>query len=487
MIFSSVARVRDVAGQAVSETDGAAPAAFATEAGMAGESFDALMNSLLGAVCPAATTASVAEEPIALASSPPDTACAITADGENPVTTTDVVTDLEAMAACLPVPSAAATLPPGGKMLPSAAEDSAPDTAIADAVDDLAALLPQGAVIDPPPAPTAVVTEGYASPSVPAVETAAVMPDIAPSLPVAPAADAAPVPGGQPHMPAAVEPSAPAAAAPSPLAASAAVPSLPASSLPIPASPPPPAPAEPAAREATVARTETAQRADAPLPLPADADTGRQAATQEGDTQGQARLQELLAKLGADGAARGPGENFRSLLQGAEGGTPANAAALTYAQAGPAGPARDPAVPNLPVHTPLRHPEWSDEVSQRIRWAIGNQVQSAELKINPPQLGPVEVRVSVDADKQMTVTLSSQHVLVRETLQESLPRLRDLMSEHGFGAVNVDVSQHSSSDGRGTAAQADTDPALPARGDVTDADAVAPQRHQVRGLVDLYA
>jgi flagellar hook-length control protein FliK len=141
------------------------------------------------------------------------------------------------------------------------------------------------------------------------------------------------------------------------------------------------------------------------------------------------------------------------------------------------------------VHTPLRHPEWSDEVSQRVRWVIGTQVQSAELKINPPQLGPIEVRVSVDSDQQMTVTLSSQHALVRETLQDSVPRLRDLMSEHGFSGVNVDVSQHSSSDGRKPAAPMNADTVARTEPDTMEADqgATTALQRDVRGLVDYYA
>jgi flagellar hook-length control protein FliK len=220
--------------------------------------------------------------------------------------------------------------------------------------------------------------------------------------------------------------------------------------------------------------------------------TARDGSSQNGNPQGgQTPLQEILAKIGgADGAARGSGDSFRSLLQGADNGTTANTGALVYTQPGAAaGSARDTAVLSLPVHTPLRHPEWSDEVSQRVRWVIGNQVQSAELKINPPQLGPIEVRVSVDSDQQMTVTLSSQHALVRETLQDSVPRLRDLMSEHGFSAVNVDVSQHSSSDGRKPAAQMHADPAMRSETDAidTDQDTTTILQRDVRGLVDYYA
>jgi flagellar hook-length control protein FliK len=234
-------------------------------------------------------------------------------------------------------------------------------------------------------------------------------------------------------------------------------------------------------------------RSDAPVSGAADsaATSPRDGSPQNGHPQGgQALLQEVLAKIGgADTATRG-GDSFRTLLQGADTGATPNTGALVYTQPGAtAGLTRDTAMPSLPVHTPLRHPEWSDEVSQRVRWVIGNQVQSAELKINPPQLGPIEVRVSVDSDQQMTVTLSSQHALVRETLQDSVPRLRDLMSEHGFNAVNVDVSQHSSSDGRKPAAQADSDPAMRTQADTGDVeqDITSVQQRDVRGLVDFYA
>lgn len=473
-MFSSVAPVRDAIPPAVAETDAAAQAAVA-EAGAQGESFDAVMNFLLGAVTPAESAAVAAEG--SLPASPLEATSA--ADGGAGVTT-DVVADLEAIAACLPASPAAETLPPGGNTLPSAAQDPG-----VDAAEDALSLLSQDQSIDVPPsalAPDTVVDEAAAaiSPLSPAAEAAqaALVRGAEPSVPVdAAVADQFDSTPAAPPLPATPGVSAAAPSASTPI------------STPAPAATSSPAAVEPAVRDATTARPEAIPRTD--TPLPPDTGSGHQAASQDGDTRGQARLQELLARLGgSDGAARTPGETFRNLLQGAEGGAPGNAAALTYAQTGVAGPARDPAVPNLPVHTPLRHPEWSDEVSQRIRWAIGNQVQSAELKINPPQLGPLEVRVSVDADRQMSVTLSSQHALVRETLQESLPRLRELMSEHGFGAVNVDVSQHSPSDGRKPSAQAEPGPAARAgaeAGAEEEADTGAVSRRDVRGLVDIYA
>lgn len=100
------------------------------------------------------------------------------------------------------------------------------------------------------------------------------------------------------------------------------------------------------------------------------------------------------------------------------------------------------------INAPLNQQAWGEEMGQRIRWMVGNNIQSATLKLNPPQLGPVDVRISMQND-QMSIVFTAHHALVREALEDSAPRLRELMNEKGFDSVNVDVSEDSSSrDGR---------------------------------------
>ncbi len=106
-------------------------------------------------------------------------------------------------------------------------------------------------------------------------------------------------------------------------------------------------------------------------------------------------------------------------------------------------------LPGWTLSTPLHQAQqWGDEIGQRIRWMVGNQVHAAELRINPPQLGPIEVRVSVQND-QMNISFLSQHALVRDTLEDAIPRLRDLLNQQGFTSVNVDVSQRQTQEDQG--------------------------------------
>jgi flagellar hook-length control protein FliK len=80
-------------------------------------------------------------------------------------------------------------------------------------------------------------------------------------------------------------------------------------------------------------------------------------------------------------------------------------------------------------------------VSNRVVWMINQNVQAAELRVNPPQLGPVEVRISLEGE-QTNVSLIAQHSAVREVMESAIPRLREMLAESGLNSVNIDVSQH---------------------------------------------
>lgn len=130
-------------------------------------------------------------------------------------------------------------------------------------------------------------------------------------------------------------------------------------------------------------------------------------------------------------------------------GTPAAVAAAAQAQHLPTG-AGERALPAWSLNTPLQNPQWGEEVSERVRWMLGQQLQSAELKITPPQLGTIEVRISVHKD-QMSVSFAAPNAAVREALEDAMPRLREMLSGSGYETVSVDISQHSLPQRRDTA------------------------------------
>lgn len=103
---------------------------------------------------------------------------------------------------------------------------------------------------------------------------------------------------------------------------------------------------------------------------------------------------------------------------------------------------------NLSVQTPVQQPGFMDEMGQRVVWMVRSELQTADIKINPPHLGPIEVHISVN-NEQTNITFSTQHALVKEALDFAMPRLRELFADSGLTLTNVNVSQQSLSDQRG--------------------------------------
>lgn len=118
-----------------------------------------------------------------------------------------------------------------------------------------------------------------------------------------------------------------------------------------------------------------------------------------------------------------------------------NTAAMTAIQNAVANVAA-PAIqaPQLTVSTPVNQPRWGDEFSQKITWLASSRMdQSAELHLNPPQLGPLDVVLKVSGD-QATALFTSPHAAVREAIEQALPRLRDMLADNGITLGNTTVS-----------------------------------------------
>jgi len=95
------------------------------------------------------------------------------------------------------------------------------------------------------------------------------------------------------------------------------------------------------------------------------------------------------------------------------------------------------------INTPFsQQAAWGEEVGSRVKWMVSSQVQSAELKMNPANLGPVEVKISVQND-QTTIHFSAQNGAVREALDAAMPRLREMLGDNGVNLADVDVSDQS--------------------------------------------
>ncbi len=94
------------------------------------------------------------------------------------------------------------------------------------------------------------------------------------------------------------------------------------------------------------------------------------------------------------------------------------------------------------VATPVRDPHWGSEFTQKVVWVAGQDKQSAQLTLNPPQLGPVEVTINVTHD-QATAVFSSPHSEVRQAIETAMPQLREAFAAAGIQLGQASVNSES--------------------------------------------
>ena len=96
----------------------------------------------------------------------------------------------------------------------------------------------------------------------------------------------------------------------------------------------------------------------------------------------------------------------------------------------------------LAVHTHLRDQSWSSEFSQKIVWLANADKQSAQLTLNPPQMGPIEISLNVDKGSA-TASFVSANQEVRDAIETALPRLREMFASAGIQLGQTNVSSES--------------------------------------------
>jgi len=108
-------------------------------------------------------------------------------------------------------------------------------------------------------------------------------------------------------------------------------------------------------------------------------------------------------------------------------------------------------MPSARVQVPVGQPGWGEAVGKQVAWFVSQKISAASLRLNPQHLGPMEIAVSMDGD-QASVSFTSQQAIVRDALESSIPRLREMLAENGLNLINVNVSQQGKSHGNGQGA-----------------------------------
>lgn len=100
-----------------------------------------------------------------------------------------------------------------------------------------------------------------------------------------------------------------------------------------------------------------------------------------------------------------------------------------------------PPVANAPLA--MHQSGWTEEVVNRVMYLSSANLKSAEIQLQPAELGRLDIKVNMTADQQAQVNFMSGHAVVREALESQSGRLREMFAQQGMGQVDVNVSDQS--------------------------------------------
>jgi len=117
--------------------------------------------------------------------------------------------------------------------------------------------------------------------------------------------------------------------------------------------------------------------------------------------------------------------------------TPVNGALQLQTVGAPADSAPEPLT--LSLNAPLQQADrWAAELGDRVAWVANNRMSAATLQVNPPQLGPIEVRILMSGD-QAAVSFAAVQPQTREAIQQALPVLASSLASQGLSLGQASV------------------------------------------------
>ncbi|MET4000770.1 flagellar hook-length control protein FliK [Marinobacterium sp. MBR-109] len=136
----------------------------------------------------------------------------------------------------------------------------------------------------------------------------------------------------------------------------------------------------------------------------------------------------------------------------------------------------------------LLSPNWGQAMGERAIMMAQHGPRTAQIQLDPPELGAMQIRIHMQGGDQVSVSFTSPNPMVREALEQQMPRLREMFAEQGLNLQDSSVADQSSQQQSGQHEQARQGQpgGSYGQGDAVPNEGLA--LHSVKvGLVDYYA
>jgi flagellar hook-length control protein FliK len=88
--------------------------------------------------------------------------------------------------------------------------------------------------------------------------------------------------------------------------------------------------------------------------------------------------------------------------------------------------------------------QWGDALGEKVSLLISHKLQSAEIRIDPPHLGKLDIQIQLK-DDSATINIQTHHAPTRDLIDAASFRLREFLQDSGYSSVDVNVSHREQS------------------------------------------
>lgn len=92
------------------------------------------------------------------------------------------------------------------------------------------------------------------------------------------------------------------------------------------------------------------------------------------------------------------------------------------------------------IKTPVTQPGFAKEMGQTVQWAIGKNLSTVDIRVNPETFGPMNMRL-VQKGQQVQLIIRTQDEASANLLTQALAGLKEVLGQNGIQLNNVQI-QH---------------------------------------------
>jgi flagellar hook-length control protein FliK len=96
----------------------------------------------------------------------------------------------------------------------------------------------------------------------------------------------------------------------------------------------------------------------------------------------------------------------------------------------------------LSVNSPVGSSGFAKELGQQVTWLSGQDIKQAQIRLNPQDLGPLDVKVNLEHGR-VDVAFVAQHPATVAAVQQGLDQLHQMLGGQGLSLGHTSVGQHS--------------------------------------------